>query len=624
MASTSSRIRVIFDGDASGIERASAAARLAVSGVSKSFGGLMTASKGLAVLGAAGGAVQAIAGVAAAAQQLAPAVLLLPAALLAAGAAFATFKIATSGFGDALKGDAEALAKLSPSARATVDALNELKAPFQEIKSLVQENFFKGFSGEVKDLGGTYLPILKQALPGIATQFNDMGHGIAFALKQAPAQEAITKVLGNTTTALGNMRQSLGHVTSGFVSLAGVGSDFLPRLGTAIDGVASKFKVWVDQGIASGKIESFINNAIQGFKDLGAVVGNIGSIIGSVFSGLAGEGGGSPLASLRALTAALADFFKSAEAQGPLQALGETLRVVAGVVKDVLLAALKAVAPIVEALAPIVQELARVVGDILTSAFEQLGPPIEHLIQRLQPVLIPLLDFIAQVIIDVVIPALAAFIDWLVTHIDDIHLFAEESVISFLSIASAVLGFVSGFLGGMEKVFATLSLLPGSFGEAMGKAADTTAFAKRGVDDLRGTVDLLHAKTVEIHANTIGQVAIQQMLDTIDSLPTNKTIYLDVVANSNFNASQLGGVLHRATGGPVSGGRTYLVGERGPEIVTMGASGFVTPNNRLGGGGGDTYVTVKIGDQELRGIVQTEVKNRDRATQRAVYAGASA
>jgi SLT domain-containing protein len=41
---------------------------------------------------------------------------------------------------------------------------------------------------------------------------------------------------------------------------------------------------------------------------------------------------------------------------------------------------------------------------------------------------------------------------------------------------------------------------------------------------------------------------------------------------------------HRAAGGPVSAGGTYLVGERGPELVTMGRSGHVTPNNRMGGG----------------------------------------
>lgn len=43
----------------------------------------------------------------------------------------------------------------------------------------------------------------------------------------------------------------------------------------------------------------------------------------------------------------------------------------------------------------------------------------------------------------------------------------------------------------------------------------------------------------------------------------------------------------RAAGGPVFGGNSYLVGERGPEIITMGAAGTVTPN--AGGGFSPTY-----------------------------------
>ena len=40
----------------------------------------------------------------------------------------------------------------------------------------------------------------------------------------------------------------------------------------------------------------------------------------------------------------------------------------------------------------------------------------------------------------------------------------------------------------------------------------------------------------------------------------------------------------RANGGPVSAGGAFVVGEKGPEILTMGSSrGFITPNNQLGG-----------------------------------------
>jgi phage-related minor tail protein len=39
------------------------------------------------------------------------------------------------------------------------------------------------------------------------------------------------------------------------------------------------------------------------------------------------------------------------------------------------------------------------------------------------------------------------------------------------------------------------------------------------------------------------------------------------------------------------GGTSYLVGERGAEIFTPSSSGFITPNNRLGGG---TTINVNV------------------------------
>ena len=41
-----------------------------------------------------------------------------------------------------------------------------------------------------------------------------------------------------------------------------------------------------------------------------------------------------------------------------------------------------------------------------------------------------------------------------------------------------------------------------------------------------------------------------------------------------------------ANGGPVSRGRSYVVGEKGPEVFTPNRSGAIIPNDQLGGGGG--------------------------------------
>ena len=44
----------------------------------------------------------------------------------------------------------------------------------------------------------------------------------------------------------------------------------------------------------------------------------------------------------------------------------------------------------------------------------------------------------------------------------------------------------------------------------------------------------------------------------------------------------------RALGGQVRGGESYIVGERGPEVLTMGGNGSITPNEALRGSGGQT------------------------------------
>lgn len=71
-----------------------------------------------------------------------------------------------------------------------------------------------------------------------------------------------------------------------------------------------------------------------------------------------------------------------------------------------------------------------------------------------------------------------------------------------------------------------------------------------------------------------------------------------MAAQTAVAVAQIAGA--RAMGGPVDKGKTYLVGERGPELFTAGASGQITANNKLGG---DVNVTI-VEDAERAGSVQ--------------------
>jgi hypothetical protein len=69
----------------------------------------------------------------------------------------------------------------------------------------------------------------------------------------------------------------------------------------------------------------------------------------------------------------------------------------------------------------------------------------------------------------------------------------------------------------------------------------------------------------------------------------------DVFAGKGFTAATPGEVtiadFNRANGGPVKGGNSYIVGERGPELFSPGVSGMITPNNAFGG---TTSVVVNV------------------------------
>lgn len=54
------------------------------------------------------------------------------------------------------------------------------------------------------------------------------------------------------------------------------------------------------------------------------------------------------------------------------------------------------------------------------------------------------------------------------------------------------------------------------------------------------------------------------------------------------------GLPGRATGGPVSPGRGYLVGERGPELFLPTSSGQIMPSAARVGGGRDVHVSITV------------------------------
>lgn len=91
---------------------------------------------------------------------------------------------------------------------------------------------------------------------------------------------------------------------------------------------------------------------------------------------------------------------------------------------------------------------------------------------------------------------------------------------------------------------------------------------------------------------------------------------------SSLGAGLLTGLLGlpgRATGGPVTAGRPYLVGERGPELFVPSGFGRVEPSG-TGGGGRDVRVSISIhgAGQSAPAALQASSRQVARAVRRAL------
>tara|TARA_R100000353_G_scaffold61980_3_gene48925 strand:- start:699 stop:2636 length:1938 start_codon:yes stop_codon:yes gene_type:complete len=148
--------------------------------------------------------------------------------------------------------------------------------------------------------------------------------------------------------------------------------------------------------------------------------------------------------------------------------------------------------------------------------------------------------------------------------------------------------------------------------DAINKLEAQVNLQKKVVDNAKALVDPMR-QVSNIMAQDMGN-ALKGLIQGTQTLNEALRNVLNNMANSFLNLGIFGNVagtfipgegllgsLFKANGGPVKGGNSYIVGERGPELFTPGVSGMVTPNHALGG---STNVVVNVdakGNRQVEG-----------------------
>jgi hypothetical protein len=138
---------------------------------------------------------------------------------------------------------------------------------------------------------------------------------------------------------------------------------------------------------------------------------------------------------------------------------------------------------------------------------------------------------------------------------------------------------------------ATETITNGAFaiGDAFGQAfTDVISGAKSTEEALADTFESIGKAFLEMAAQIIAKQLTMIILQTILKALGGGFSFAGGSAEAGLDAAnQMGGVgqlnagmFGRASGGPVKPGNTYMVGERGPELLTMTPSGgYVTSNS---------------------------------------------
>jgi hypothetical protein len=341
--------------------------------------------KGGAGIAAIGSGVQVVGGLAAALGTAAGAALVLPAVFGAVKLATATATVGMQGFGDAMSSlddptaFAEAVGKLAPAAREAAVAVREQKGAWDALQLDVQQQLFEGMGKHVTRLGGTYLPILRTAMRGVAADMNYAGQKTAQVFESDAAAGRMSTALGFVREAIGNVAAVAAPLVSVLFDVFAVGAEFLPGLTGGAGEAAQAFADMVSRMRDSGELHDIISRGLSALGDLAQVAGNVGSIIGGIFRA-ASVDGGSFLSTLEASTQAVADMVNSADGQEALTTFFATAATLSGLFMQ----ALSALLPVLPPLVAVLGTLAVNIGTLLVGALTAAAPYLEAFARFLQ------------------------------------------------------------------------------------------------------------------------------------------------------------------------------------------------------------------------------------------------
>jgi phage-related protein len=406
------------------------------------------ASKFALIGGAAAAAAPAVVNLGASLAPLIGSAVALPSLLTGGAAALGVFKLATSGVGSAIhdflsgnmKAFATDMAALPPSAQNAVGALLSFQGAFKGLREAVAGNFWGPVIAQFDGLAHNIFPVLNNQLPQIAHAMGGFAAEILHAASSASFVRGLNDTLHATAQAIGVLTPAAGAVTDAFGRLLHAGAPALVTLAGYINEMAQAFDRFIQKAEATGKLQEWLQKAINTGLVLWQIIKNLAIIIGEFFHASSADGT-NLLSTIEQLTQKFRVFLQSPQGQKDLENLFHFLN--------------ETGKSIVDALIPTLQRLKDSIA-ILGPQVLTLLPTFAEFLDALSPIL-AIFTGMAATILTAVNPALEAVAGWLktnkpVTEALTIAVAGLWTAWKLGSVISTVTTFLSGAITGLKGV----------------------------------------------------------------------------------------------------------------------------------------------------------------------------
>ena len=449
----------------------------------------------------------------------------------------------------------------------------------------------KGLSGVLEEIvknGGASADNLSklfgsvEALTAIQPLLNDELVKFNEALEnQANAQGRAAQ---DAFTATNTIQGQLTRLGSAFTNLTTEGSEF----GIIIREVLKVTAVTVEAlGLA-------VKAVFTPFRQLFAVIGEIGKVIGEAI----GVDAAATLFNLEQGWIGIKEAVSDASEQAIFFA-----RVVGGVIGKIVVAIARTASGIKDTVGGVVQTVVTTIQQAIQNLINLIPEPIKKLLGGLE---IPSLD------LDIKIPKLPNPFKGLLQKANEL----KDTVIEFSGVEKTITDENNKQLDAKNNIVAT----NGKIKTGVEQITEAEKQAKEEAKKLEETFfkigesvrnDLVGNLREAINGSQSFGQAIGNVLNKLKNklldIALDKAIsgIGNVLSGGKGFTGFLGGLFgKKASGGPVSAGGAYLVGERGPEILQMGSKGGnIIPNNKMGGGTVNN-ITINVdasGSQSMQG-----------------------